>query len=325
MSTHSTHLSEVAEIEKVNVMKKLPQRAIVMKPTNGLSSFGETQFNNKNFITSLTRYLDAKRNVLLFSKGILLVEGDGEEILIPALVKSVIGVSLDELGIGLINVGSVAFENIACIFDELRLQRQCAIITDFDVVVDGTDKSKPKAEKLGESRKAKLDNLFSNNPYVEVFYAPHTLEIDFANNDRNRLFIQRIINAVYKHKSKKDELAEALYSADETERYNVIISISQHIKKGWYATLLAAEVNNTAIIPKYILEALAFASKDVIDEQVIRKIVKYSCSRYDDIEDIKEQVENADTREKMIACISEFRRVLPDDMASIFLEMAEVK
>ena len=41
MSTHSTHLSEVSDIEKVNVMKKVDeQTSLVMKPTNGLDQFG---------------------------------------------------------------------------------------------------------------------------------------------------------------------------------------------------------------------------------------------------------------------------------------------
>ena len=40
MSTHSTHLSEVSDIEKVNVMKKVDeQTSLVMKPTNGLDRF----------------------------------------------------------------------------------------------------------------------------------------------------------------------------------------------------------------------------------------------------------------------------------------------
>ena len=60
----------------------------------------------------IERYLDAKRSVLLFSKAVILVEGDGEELLIPSLVKQCFGVSLDELGIGLINVGRVTAQFI---------------------------------------------------------------------------------------------------------------------------------------------------------------------------------------------------------------------
>lgn len=90
MSTHSTHLSEVSDIEKVNVMKKVDeQTSLVMKPTNGLDRFGTDVLECKgiSFAKILSRYLDAKRSVLLFSKGVILVEGDGEEILIPALTK----------------------------------------------------------------------------------------------------------------------------------------------------------------------------------------------------------------------------------------------
>ena len=325
MSTHSTHLSEVADIEKVNVMKKLAQRAVVMRPTTGLNLFGETQFGDKNFTTSLTRYLDAKRSVLLFSKGVLLVEGDGEEILIPALTRAVLGVSLDELGIGLINIGNVAFENIACIFDESRLQRNCAIITDSDAVVDGAKKANPNSASLGQARKIKLDALFAANPYVEVFYAPHTLEVDFANEKSNRKFIKDIIKATYKQKAKIDELTAALDMGSGAERYDAVLSIVEHIQKGWYATRLASEVDFSAIIPGYIMSALAFASHEVIDAQVIWKLTRYSFARNNDknMKELEGLIESADTPDKKAVFISAFRNAFPNDMATVFLDEVE--
>lgn len=57
------------------------------------------------------------------------------------------------MGIGLINIGSVGFENVACIFDESRLQRKCSIVTDLDVVVDGAKKSSQVAMDRGASRR----------------------------------------------------------------------------------------------------------------------------------------------------------------------------
>lgn len=325
MSTHSTHLSEVADIEKVNIMKKSAQRAVVMKPTTGLNEFGQKELNNKDFIASLTRYLDAKRNVLLFSKGVVLVEGDGEEILIPALIKKVLGVSLDELGIGLINVGGVAFENIACIFDETRLQRNCAIITDSDTVVAGAAKSKPEAAKRGVSRKSKLDNLFGGNPYVETFYAPHTLEVDFAEDEANRKSIKEVLQTAYKTQSKIDEITELLDSGEESERYDAALTLANHLQKGWYASQLAAAVDYTATIPKYILEAIAFASRDVIDEQVIWKMVQYSFDCYDgaSYQDLRNQMNAANTSSEKADFIEAFHVVFPDDMASIFLSEVE--
>lgn len=57
------------------------------------------------------------------------------------------------MGIGLINIGSVGFENVACIFDESRLQRKCSIVTDLDVVVEGAKKSNQTAMDRGASRR----------------------------------------------------------------------------------------------------------------------------------------------------------------------------
>ena len=51
------------------------------------------------------------------------------------IIKTALGVSLDELGIGLVNVGSVSFEYIASLFSEERIQRSCAIVTDEDVQI----------------------------------------------------------------------------------------------------------------------------------------------------------------------------------------------
>ena len=92
-----------------------------------------------------------------------MVEGDGEEILIPNIIKTALGVSLDELGIGLVNVGSVSFEYIASLFSEERIQRSCAIVTDEDVqIVEAADSKlyKAEAEERGKNRKKKLEQLY---------------------------------------------------------------------------------------------------------------------------------------------------------------------
>ena len=106
-STHSTHISEASKISRMNILSKNNYYTEVSNPTTGL---------DKNMYIKLERYLDAVRSTLLFAKGVILVEGDAEQILIPTLLKKIFGLSLDELGISLINIGSVGFENIAQIF-----------------------------------------------------------------------------------------------------------------------------------------------------------------------------------------------------------------
>lgn len=326
MSTHSTHLSEVSDIEKVNIMKKVNEQiSYVMKPTNDLDKFGVDVLKHRGmaFTQILSRYLDAKRSVLLFSKGVILVEGDGEEILIPTLVKLVLGVSLDEMGIGLINVGSVAFENVACIFDEIRLQRRCAIITDLDAIVDGATRSSQEAMDIGVARKERLTKLFDENPYVEVFYAPHTLEFDFASIEENKESVYAVINHSYTKKAVIERHIAAIKTGTDADRYDAVLTVAQNIKKGWYATLLASEIGTNAIIPTYILDAVAFAVKDVISPKILWKVVKYSFDAYTDLDsdydDMKKEFAEAVTLDQKHNLISKFRDEFPKDMVSEFI------
>lgn len=328
MSTHSTHLSEVSDIEKVNVMKKVDeQTSLVMKPTNGLDQFGSgvLKYNRFSFSKVLSRYLDAKRSVLLFSKGVILVEGDGEEILIPSLVRKVLGVSLDEMGIGLINVGSVGFENVACIFDESRLQRKCSIITDSDKIVDGARKAKTGAMHLGETRLEKLDRLFRGNPYVEVYPAPHTLEYDFVIIGSNKDYVCSVIDDVYTDEATKQKHRSAICGGLQAEQYDTVITVANYASKGWYATLLAERIDEWATIPMYILSAIAHAAKDVLSEQLLWKMVKYALNRNylsSSYHDLKAAFEEAEKSKEISKAIEAFRSCLPFDMVSLFIMMA---
>ena len=322
MTTHSNQLSEVSDITKVNVLKINDNITEVMSPCVGLDDFGEKELEQKDLPLSLClkRYLDAKRSVLLFSKGVLLVEGDGEEILLPALVKNIFGVSIDELGIGLINVGSVGFENIASIFAPERLKRHCAIITDLDAVVSGAEKSKENAATLGKTRQDKLNRLFSDNPWVEMFYAPHTFEVDFAAYEVNQEYIKDIINSHYKKEETKEKHITAL-TESEAKRYDTVLTLAKGIGKGWYATLLASKADCRAILPPYTLKAIVFASQSIINDNIIWKMLCYSIDGYTDEEtkEIKEKVKNAYDFEEKITIINDFIKNYPDDMFSQFV------
>jgi putative ATP-dependent endonuclease of OLD family len=325
MTTHSTHLSEVADIKNVNILRSHGSFSEVMKPTNGLNEFGKQEFKLRDLTLTqcLERYLDAKRTVLLFSKGVILVEGDGEEILIPALVKNVMGVSLDELGIGLINIGSVAFENVACIFHEERLKRNCAIITDMDKVVEGAEKCSENAAKKGRGRKEKLNRMFGENIYVEMFYAPHTLEVDFANIKENNVFIKEVINLHYKDNHTIEKHIKNL-SGSNNLKYDTVLTLAKSMGKGWYATVLASTVSSAAVIPTYILRAINFASKDIINHDIILKMVKYSLDQYEESETKKElsgiynNIQKIEDEVDFIRCFCKF---YPRNVVTKFIKM----
>ena len=226
------------------------------------------------------------------------------------------------MGIGLINIGSVGFENVACIFDESRLQRKCSIVTDLDAVVNGAKKSKPVAMKRGTSRKEKLSSLFDENPYVNAFYAPHTLEVDFASEESNKQFVYTVIKNTYKDDDVIEGHISAIKSGTEAERYDSVMTVVSNIKKGWYATLLAETIDGRAIIPMYIFDAIVFAAKDILSEKLLWKMAQYSFEQYDlgsDDEDLKVAFKDAKSSKEIQETIKKFCDEFPDDMVSLFI------
>jgi putative ATP-dependent endonuclease of OLD family len=91
-------------------------------------------------IDDLETYLDATRAELLFAQGVIFVEGDAEEALLPGFASSM-GHSLDELGITVCNVGGVNFRPYVKLAEALRLPY--CVITDWDPL----DGSKPPLGK----------------------------------------------------------------------------------------------------------------------------------------------------------------------------------
>lgn len=286
MTTHSVHLAESSEISRMNILKTLNQTSIAMQPMYQLDQYGKDNLNKKclSLTKCIERYLDAKRNVLLFSKGVLLVEGDAEEILVPNMTKAAYGISPDEIGVGLVNVGSTAFEYVASLFDQLRIQRYCAILSDLDkqAVDSSSTYYKSNAEENGQERKKKLDRLYSSNSWVDMFYADHTFEIEFVNCGDNFKYVSAAIKKIYTQKavitSHQDEIK------NENSRNEEMLMLSEKEGKGWLATIVSGELDFNVRIPEYIVNALAFASQETMSLQIYAKMLNYSLSLYNDEE-----------------------------------------
>lgn len=327
-TTHSTHLAEVSEVKNINILKSIGSNSISMQPSQGLDEFGKKNLQLKNLKLSdcIERYLDSKRSVLLFSKGVVLVEGDGEEILIPNLIKNALGVSLDEMGIGLVNVGSVSFEYIASLFSEERIKRTCAIVTDEDIQIVEKDSKlyKAEAEKRGKSRKKKLADLYGTNPWVESFFAPHTLEVDFALADAqvNSNYISEVVELNYVDTNTIKRHKENLKQGTDAACANTVLTLARDMGKGWYATTLSNYIDIAVTVPQYILGAIAFASKEVISIDIVFKMIEYSLSGYDEKEvlTLKKESEKVKTQEERKEFIKKFRERYKDDVVAKFLE-----
>ena len=259
VSTHSTHISSASKIRSVNILSRQGQFAEVFHPSKNLT---------ENQAERIERYLDAVRSTLLFAKGVVMVEGDAEQILVPELFLKVFGISLDEMGVSLLNIGSTGFENLATLFHDDRVRRRCAIVTDLDdlpateaAVNDtktwqGFQNSKAK----GLERQQLLHVFANGNSWVELFFAPNTFEVDFLRAG-NQPVVEAALTEIYPTRTDFRQSSSTAVNHSDISISNLeILRLADKEGKGWFALSLAKYLTHETIIPEYILQAVAFAA-----------------------------------------------------------------
>lgn len=259
-STHSTQISEVSNVRRMNVLGRDGRRTEVYKPAHGL---------NVTQVRKLQRYLDAVRSNLLFANSVILVEGDAEELLLPSLIKMQFGLSVDELGISIVNVRSTGFENVASIFHDDRIRKKCAVLTDLDASYVPTDPvpegdaafvaAALRSAKAGAERAESLNTTFAGNGWVASFFADHTFEVDFIKSGNAEVLV-KIVPDVWATPAKRIEAIEDLRSGLVERSGRRVLTMAEKVGKGWFAVSVADAIDHTVRTPSYILDAIAFAA-----------------------------------------------------------------
>lgn len=130
LTTHSPNLSSKIALDNLVLMHG--RRAYSLGKQHTKLDVGDYRF--------LARFLDVTKANLLFARGVLVVEGDAEAILLPALAK-LLGRDLTRHGVSVVNVGGVGLGRYARILQRAHpehgvLNIPVACISDMDVMPD---------------------------------------------------------------------------------------------------------------------------------------------------------------------------------------------
>lgn len=104
-------------------------------------------------LAQLRRMFDVTKASLLFSRGVILVEGITEALLLPVLARR-LGYNLEENGVSVVPICGVDFATIAQLFGENGLRTNLAIVTDGD---PGTEDDPEKENGDAEAEEAVED------------------------------------------------------------------------------------------------------------------------------------------------------------------------
>jgi putative ATP-dependent endonuclease of OLD family len=229
----------------------------------------------------LQRMLDITRATIYFAKGVILVEGISEALLLPILARR-LGFDLEDMHISVVPICGVAFGTFEKLFNQQALGIPVAIITDGDPPV--VDAKKPWEEqepkKEGEEfvvcdRTTKLLATFKDYKNVRVFQSQVTLEYDLAlAGDKNASIMAVAWENCFVgtpwtfNKAKVADSNNLTLKAKALAVWRGICRADPKVGKGSFAhcltSLLASKksddkaVTDTFIVPEYIKQAIEF-------------------------------------------------------------------
>lgn len=197
ITTHSPVLASKIELDNLIIFTE--------SLTGGLQSFslssGLTMLKDVDY-RFLERFLDSTKANLFFAKGVLIVEGDAENILLPS-IASKLRRDLTSNGVSIVNVGSTAYMRYVNIFNRIdgsSIPILVSAITDLDIkpeeykVIDksaNTEKNYTEIE-LAEKHDKKIK--FDETDFLKGFVSPHwTLEYCIALSSQLREMLYRAI------------------------------------------------------------------------------------------------------------------------------------
>lgn len=290
LTTHSPNLASKAPLESLILLSKDGKAFPLRK--------GETELADDDY-EFLEKFLDVTKSNLFFAKAVIIVEGDGENILIPTIAE-LLGRPLENYGVSVVNMGNTAFARYAKIFKRKGLDDdvhkdewmpiKVACLRDLDLWPDKAEDT-PENEPFGFKKKRlpNENNQGGNLRYWKSTHSPE--ELQEIINSKNSPDGQNVIVCLsdewtFEYALTLKGLAEEVYKAatgsqdgfDELpdDKEEKAIAIYKIIEEGKVKTETAYKLANilrenygeenkqaelSRKLPQYIIDAIEYVTE----------------------------------------------------------------
>lgn len=269
VTTHSPNIASVTPLNQLVVLRDQQDKG---SAAHSLASLDLTVSDRED----LQGYLDVTRAEILFSRGIIFVEGPAEEAILPAFAAAK-GRNLDELGITVCSVDGINFGPYVRMAEMLGLPQ--SVITDWDPVEGkqalgwkralGLVSDIRRIRKLKDFAPDQRTLLETNETQLRktaekygVYLNDTTLETELAEDDN----LARVILAVLEEEKsfgpplrKRIKAYQEDHSKINPERLMLMIG---YIGKGRFARRLAESIAGLNP-PDYITDAIEHVAEQV--------------------------------------------------------------
>lgn len=279
VSTHSPVLASSVEINKLIHLSGTAES--IVATTISLKKFKDSASE-----MYINRWMDITKSTMLFSRGIILVEGIAEALIIPKIAEIVLkkynhamqgatclASTLDEIGVSVININGINFKYFMTLFGNFdesggpNIPIFCAGVTDNDPgaaiypLKDETAASKNPIVALKEAIDA--------NERTRLFVSPlKTFEYDLATY--NPALLASVLKSLWSTQDgtvssalqaiadRNNEYADNSQLRDDAKYIYMHID-SNSVGKGIFAHTLTNNIDMDFVVPDYIRDAILWA------------------------------------------------------------------
>lgn len=288
VSTHSPVLASSVNIDRIIHISEKAARieAVTLKQKKFGNSISEKYIN---------RWLDVTKSTMLFSRGIIMVEGIAEALIIPKLAKYVLkqynyiattkgkpilAKSIEEMGISVININGINFKHFMKLFSNFdnssgpNIPIYCAGLSDRDPDKDIYPLKGATVE--GNNPVCEYITEINGSIHTRLFISPlKTFEYDMA--VLNPAIMAKVLKSLWPTENgtvsddlqriidKNNNYGEVLIDLCKDAKYIYIHIDSSQVGKGLFAYALAEEIDDEFIIPEYIQKAILWACGGIKD------------------------------------------------------------
>jgi len=278
ITSHSPNLSSKVNLENL----------ILCKNDNAFSMDSSSTELEKGDYLYLQRFLDVTKANLFFAQGVILVEGDAENILMPTIAE-IIGKPLSKYGVSIVNVNSTAFLRYSRIFQrkdtaEAEMGIPVAVVTDNDIEPD-SGLNGDEIDNKREEKKARY-----NGQGVKTFISPvWTLEYDICLSSLKRLFYTAVLRAEKIQNSNKIGLTDdKIKEVDDKVKVDFAAwstKDDREIAQEIYVHQIKERNISKAIIAQSFAEILENENQEKLQEEILKdeyleylvESVNYAC------------------------------------------------
>jgi len=251
MSTHSSHIAHNACFDDLLYFKRRTNKDLLHEievvNLENVQLDNDLNETNKKFVE---RYLQLAAHDIFFADGIIMIEGAGERIFLPRVIKK----DFPDLGNKYLTIMEVGGAYAHKFFSLLEsLERPVLIITDIDSVQKGTKGKKTRTRKSEElsTSNATLKKIFNSD--VNVKELLEKSEDDKLRNGFIRITYQNINHATIRGGQAYSRTFEDDFAMSNREFINAIESPTGLLKK--FKDILNPSPDMTATIAEKLFIA----------------------------------------------------------------------